>query len=349
MTMKPKGVFGAAITMMGALLLSPMSASAKTSFEGRTIKIIIPYGPGGTYDKYGQTFANHLGDHIPGNPTIIVQHMPGAGGVKAMNWTYNVAPKDGFTMIVPLDNSVVNQLMRPKKMRFDARKFRWLGSTNQTNIVLVVRSDTGIKTWQDMKKIAIIGGTTGPNSTGYIMPELMNGLFKFKIRMVTGYKGSSKTIHSVEQGETFMAAYNWLAWSSKVPHWFKGDKPFARAILQMGVFKDPDLPASVPMVSTLVTNAMDRKAVDFIQVLGLLGRGLALPPGVPEDAVTTLRTAYDKMNADPKFAKSLKKRRLRLIPSTGAQIEKIVANALDSATPEVVAHARKLIYGRRKK
>lgn len=348
MTMKTIGAMGAAATVMGALLLSPMSASAKVSYEGRTIKIVIPYGPGGTYDKYGQTFANHFGKHIPGNPTVIVQHMPGAGGVKAMNWTYTAAPKDGYTMIVPLDNSVVNQLMRPEKMRFDARKFQWLGSSNQTNIVLVVRSDTGIRTWEDLKTKPMIGGATGLASTGYIMPSLLKGLFKLPIKMVTGYKGSSKTIHSVEQGETFMAAYNWLAWSSKVPQWFKGEKPFARAIMQMGVFKDPDLPASVPMLSTLVTNDMDRKAVDFIKVLGLLGRGLALPPGVPKDAVVTLRAAYVKMNADPDFAKSLKKRRLRLIPSTGEQIEKIVANALDSATPEVVAHARMLIYGKKK-
>jgi tripartite-type tricarboxylate transporter receptor subunit TctC len=348
MIMNKKGVFGAVMAVTGALLLSPTIASAKVSYEGKTIKIVIPYGPGGTYDKYGQTFADHLGKHIPGNPTVIVQHMPGAGGVKAMNWTFAAAPKDGFTLIVPLDNSVVNQLMRPKKMRFDARKFRWLGSSNQTNIVLVVRSDTGVRKWQDMRKKQIIGGATGLAATGYIMPGLLKSVLGLNFKMVTGYKGSSKTIHSVEQGETQMAAYNWLAWSSKVPQWFKGEKPFARAVLQMGVFKDPDLPASVPMVSTLVSNDMDRKAVDFIKVLGLLGRGLALPPGVPEDAVTTLRTAYDKMNADPVFAASLKKRRLRLIPSTGAQIEKIVANALDNATPAVVAHARNLIYGKKK-
>jgi tripartite-type tricarboxylate transporter receptor subunit TctC len=348
MFMKTKIAFCAALAVMGALVLGSTTASAQVSFKDRTIKIVIPYGPGGTYDKYGQTFASFFGKQIPGNPTVIVQHMPGAGGVKAMNWVYSVAPKDGFTMIVPLDNSVVNQLMRPERMRFDARKFTWLGSSNQTNIVLVVRSDTGVRKWQDMKTTPIIGGATGLSSTGYIMPGLVKGLFGFKIKMVTGYKGSSKTILSVEQGETFMAAYNWLAWSSKVPHWFKGEKPFARAILQMGVFKDPDLPDSVPMVSSLVTNEMDRKAVDFIKVLGLLGRGLAVPPGTPKDVIKTLRTAYDKMNADPAFAAALKKRRLRLIPSTGAQIQKIVNAALDSATPAVVQHARNLIYGKKK-
>ena len=134
--------------------------AAAPDYEGKTIKIVIPYGPGGTYDKYGVAFANHLGRHIPGNPNIILQHMPGAGGAKAMNWAYNVMPKDGLNMIVPLDNTVINQLMRPEKMRFDARGFTWLGSSNQTNIVMVARSDSGIRTFDDLKSRRVIGSTS---------------------------------------------------------------------------------------------------------------------------------------------------------------------------------------------
>jgi tripartite-type tricarboxylate transporter receptor subunit TctC len=262
-----------------------------------------------------------------------------------MNWAYTVMPKDGLNLIVPLDNGVVNQLMRPEKMRFDMRNFIWLGSSNQTNVVFVVRSDSGIRSVEDMKTTRIIGSATGKGATGYIMPNLMRGLFGLKIKVVTGYKGSSKLIFAVERGESQSAAFNWLAWSSKVPQWFKGEKPFARAIVQMGVFRDPDLPKSVPMISELVTDPKDQKAVDFIKVLGLLGRGLALPPGVPDDTVKVLRVAYDKMNADPAFAVELKKRKLRLMPSTGEQIQKIVKSAIDNASPQVVKHARQLIYG----
>lgn len=348
MTFKTTGVVFAGLAALAALSLSPSNVAAEVSFKGKTIKIVIPYGPGGTYDKYGVVFSNHLGKYIPGNPTIILQHMPGAGGVKAMNWVYSVAPKDGLTLITPLDNSVVNQLMRPEKMRFDARKFTWLGSSNQTNIVLVVRSDTGVRKWQDMRKKEVIAAATGLAATGYIMPGLVKGILGLKIKIVTGYKGSSKAIFSVERGETQMAGYNWLAWSSKVPHWFEGEKPMARAILQMGVFRDPDLPKSVPMVSDLVTRDIDKKAVDFIKVLGLLGRGLAVPPGTPKDVIETLRASYDRMNADPVFEKELKKRRLRLIPSTGAQIQKIVNSAIENATPAVVQHARNMIYGKKK-
>ncbi len=339
------GTLIAGLAALAAFTATSSDVAAKTEYKGKTVKIVIPYGPGGTYDKYGQTFSRNLGRHIPGNPNIIVQHMPGAGGLKAMNWTYKVMPANGYNMIVPLDNAVVNQLMRPAKVRFDARKFTWLGSSNQTNIVVVVRADSGITSWKDLKNKPVNGSTSGKASTGYIMPMLFNGLFSAKVKMVTGYKGSSKSIFAVEQGETQMAAFNWLAWSSKVPHWFEGKTPFANAVLQMGVFRDPDLPKSVPMLSDLVKSDKNKKAVNFIKVLGLLGRGLAVPPKVPKDAIATLRGAYDKMNADPAFAKELKKRRLRLIPATGKRIQQIVNDAVANATPAVVKHARKLIYG----
>jgi len=335
----------AGIAASAMLAGAATTASAAMDFAGKTIKIVIPYGPGGTYDKYGVVFSNNLGKHIPGNPNIILQHMPGAGGAKAMNWVYNVAPKDGLTMIVPLDNGVMNQLMRPEKMRYDSRKFSYLGSSNQTNIVMVVRSDTGITKLDDMKTREVIGSTSGTSSTGFIIPSLIKGLFGYKIKMVTGYKGSSKSIFAIEQREADMAAYNWLAWSSKVPQWFEGEKPFAKPIAQLGVFRDPDLPESVPMVNDMVTDPMDKKAVEFISVLGLMGRGLALPPGVDADTVKVLRAAYSKMNADPAFAEELKKRKLRLIPSDGETIQKRVNEAVENASPDVVKHARKLIFG----
>lgn len=346
MSIKLKHLFLPAAMAAAVLAINSGGAAAQTSYKGKTVKIVIPYGPGATYDKYGQSFARYLGGHIPGNPTVIVQHMPGAGGAKAMNWTHNVMPRDGYNMIVPLDNSVLNQLMRPKRMRYDVRQFSWLGSSNQTNMVLVTRADSGVTKWQDMKTTPLIGSTTGPNSMGYIMPMLVKSLLGLKLRMVSGYKGSSKVIFAVERGESQMAASNWLAWSSKVPHWFRGDKKFAQPILQMGIFRDPDLPKDIPMLGDLVKTEAEKKVVRFISVMGLLGRGLALPPKVPKEAVKTLRVAYDKMNADKAFEAELNKRLLRLMPATGEQIQKIVNDALDSATPTVVAHARKLIYGK---
>ncbi|MEX2453468.1 MAG: tripartite tricarboxylate transporter substrate-binding protein [Rhodospirillaceae bacterium] len=331
--------------LAAAAMMLPATAIAADAnyFKGKTMTIIVPYGPGGTYDQYAQIFAEYLGRHVPGEPNVIVQHMPGAGGVNAMNWAYNVMPKDGLNMITPLDNGVVNQLMRPEKMRYDVRNFRWIGTTNQTNLVMAVRSDSGVKTWKDMVGKELIGSSSGQD-TSFIGSNLANGLLGTNIRVISGYKGSKAAMFAIEQGESQLSMYNWLAWNS-VSHWLEGDKPFARVVLQLGGSKDPDIPADVPLMSDLVEKDEDRKIVDFIASLGVLGRGLALPPGVPDDIVATLRTAYDKMNADPAFAADLTKRKLRLIPSKGADIQARVQAAVDGATPEIVARASEMIYG----
>ncbi len=143
-----------------------------------------------------------------------------------------------------------------------------------------------------------------------------------KGRIVTGYKGSSRSMLAIEQGEAQFASFNWLAWASKVPHWFEGDKPFARAIVQVGAFTDPDLP-DVPMLGDLVS-AKDKPLVDFMSTAGALGRGLTLPPGVDPRILKILRKAYDGMNADKAFAAELKKKKLRLMAADGASILEIV-------------------------
>ncbi len=333
-----------AMIAAAGVIATPASADPyNVHYKDKTITIVIPYGPGGTYDKYGQTFARHLGLKIPGEPTVIVQHMPGAGGAKAMNYTYNVMQKRGYNMVVPLDNVVINQLLRPAKMRYESHKFTWIGSSNQTNNVLVVRTDSGvtdIKSWAGRE---LIGATSGKASNGYLSPRLVMATLGYKGRIVTGYKGSSRSIMAIEQGEAQMAAFNWLAWSSKVPHWFKGDKPFARAIVQLGHFKDPDLPG-VPMLSDLV-DAKYKKAVAFMGASGPLGRGLALPPGVPKELIPGLRASYTAMNGDAKFAAELKKRRLRLMPTDGATVQKIVERTMRETTPEVVEQLRTLVFG----
>ena len=338
-----KRIIPLGVTLAAAsLLVSPTTVSAQ-DWGGKTLKIIVPYGPGGTYDKYSHSFSRHLGKHIAGNPNIILQHMPGAGGTKAMNWHYNVAPNNGETMLMPLDNSVVNQLLRPKRVKYDARNFTWLGSSNQTNQVMIIRSDTGVKSWKDLRGRNTIAAAAGTAGFDFVAMNLYRSLLKFNLKIVVGYKGSTATTFAVEQGEAEANCNNWLAYSSKVPQWFKGDKPFARAVVQLGVFRDPDLPESVPLLSDLVSNPKDRAAVDFASVAGLLGRGLVVPPKTSKTTISMLRAAYDKMNVDGDFRAELKKKRLRLIAANGAEIQKIVNKAVNEASPEVVAHARTLI------
>ena len=339
-----KWAIPAALIAMAGLSAPAAFAAEASYFKGRTVTINIGYGFGGSYGMYARTFAANLGKHIPGNPTIVVKSTPGAGGMKMTNYAYNVMPRNGHDLFVPPDVLVINQLMRPKKMKFDARDFTWLGSSNQTNSIMVVRTDTGVKTIADMKKIRIVGATSGKSSNGYISPKLAMALLGLKGDVITGYKGSAKSIFAIEQGEVQMASFNWQTWRSKVSRWFEGDKPFVRAILQVGATKDPDLP-DVPMLSDMVSGA-DKAVVAFVSTAGALGRGMAVPPKTPKHVIATLRKAYDAMNADPSFKADLDKRKLRLIPTKGAALQKIVNNAIRDAKPAVVKRAAKLVYGK---
>ena len=211
---------------------------------------------------------------------------------------------------------------------------------------MIIRTDTGVKTWKDLRKrntIAAVAGTAGFDNVAL---NMYKSLLKFNLKIVAGYKGSSATTFAVEQGEVEANCNNWLLYSSKVPHWFTGDKPFARAIVQLGVFLDPDVPKSVPLLSDLVNDPLDKAAIEFVSVAGLLGRGLVVPPKTSKSNIAMLRAAYDGMNSDADFKAELLKKRLRLITAKGADIQRIVNRAINEASPQVVARARKLIFNK---
>ena len=336
-----------------AIVLAPAPSSGASAaplgdfYKNKTITVYIGYGFGGTYGKYSRTMAEHLSKHIAGNPKIIVKSQPGAGGIKMTNWAYKAMPRGGYHWLVPPDTVVVSEILRPKKVKYRAREFTWLGSTNQTNTILVLRTDSGVSKWQDMKKIRVIVGNTGPGSTSFLIPRMAKQMLGLKIKQVSGYKGSSKTILAMEQGEHQGTGFNWLAWSSKVPHWFKKDKNgkiFAKAILQTGVWKDPALP-NVPMMRDIVADKY-KPIIAFMATLGIIGRGLALPPGAPKKIVAPLRAAFANMVKDPAYIAAAKKRRLRVLPTSGADIQDFVNKAYANANPTVVAAARKMIFGK---
>ena len=196
-----------------AMLAAPAQAQ-DFNFSGKQIKTAIGFGFGGTYGKYSRLFAEHLKTTFPATRTSSSNRVPALVAC----WPRITLPGNagnGLNYLVPPDSAVVVQLMRPKKAKFDMSKFTWIGSANQTNVILVVRSDTGVKKWEDLRNISVPMGSTGLASTSSIMPGLVNNMLGTKMKIVTGYKGSSKTGLSVEQGETRGSAFNWLFWKSK--------------------------------------------------------------------------------------------------------------------------------------
>lgn len=326
--------------LLAGLVAAPAAA---IDYDGRQITIVIGYGFGGTYGQYGRAFAENLKNYIPGKPNIIVQSMPGAGGIKMTNYSYNVMPRDGYWAFIPPDTTVVSQLLRPTKVKYKANEFSYLGASNQTNTILVVRKDTGIRTVDDLRNKPLVTGNTGPGSTSYLIPQMVKSMLGLdKLKIISGYKGSRNTLLAVEQGEIGGAAFNWLAWASIAPHWFEKGKETAYPILQTGVWKDPDLP-DVPMLSPLV-KPEHKPVVAFMATLGIIGRGLALPPGAPKEATTVLRKAFGDMVKDPKYLADAKKRNLRVLYTPGVEIQNFVEKAMKDANPEVVAAAQKLIF-----
>ena len=331
---------------IGTAALTTLPAqSQEFDFSGKQVTILIGFGPGGTYGQYSQLIAEHLGKHLPGKPNVIVESRPGAGGMTMANYAAQALPADGYNYIMPADTSVLVQLMQPKKVKYDIGKFTWIGSANQTNIIVVMRSDTGVKTWEDLTKAEQPMASTGLGSVAYIGPKLMNGLLDTKMKVVSGYKSSGKAGLSIEQGETRGAGFNWLFWKSKYESWFEGDEPFARAVMQIGYERDPEVPDSVPMLSDVV-DEKDKPLVDFVGALGLIGRGLAAPPGTPEPAIEAMRAAWEELMEDPEFRADADKRKLRVIPTPGAKVQDVVNAALEGAKPEIVARATEIVYGK---
>lgn len=316
------------------------AATAAEFYKGKTLKIVFGFGVGGTYGKYSQTLAQYLAPYT-GADKVITQSMPGAGGIKATNYMYNVAKADGLTLFMPPDTIVISELLRPKAVKYKSNDFQWLGTAVQSNSIIVLRADAGIKKIDDLKSKQIIMGSTGKGSQTFLMPSLVNGVLGAKFKIVSGYKGSRKAQLAMEQNEVQGVALTWLSWKSAKEKWFTDG--FAKPVVQIGVEKEQDLP-NVPMLADLVSGE-NKQIVNFMATMGPLGRGLVVPKGTPKDRVDFLRAAFAKTVADPNFIVNAEKRKLRVKSATGVQLQKIVNDSL-KVSDETVKRAQALIFGK---
>lgn len=334
-----------AATTLG--VASVQAQSVADHFKDRTVTLVLGFGAGGTYGQTALLLSSHFGKKIPGNPTVIVQHMPGAGGLKAANYAYNAMPKNGHFILMPPEMSVVSQLLRPEKVKYVTSDFTWLGVVFGANQVMIVRRDTGIRSIEDLKKKEIVVASTGAGSPTFLVPAMMNGILGTKFKIVTGYKGSAETTLAVERGETFGMSNSWVSWKKNRGPWFEGgDKSYALKLAQIGYTREPDL-QDLPLLTELAANDDDRAAAAMLSTQAVIGRGLALPPGVPKELVGPLREAFWATVTDPAFKADGEKRQLPVVPMKGAEIQKIVNEAM-KMSPAAVEKARKHIFGDKK-
>ena len=304
-------------------------------YKGKTVQVLVGFGPGGGYDLYARTLARYMGRHIPGNPTLVPQNMPGAGGVKAMNYLYNVARKDGTVMGTFARGLVIEPLLgHAQGTQFEAAKFSWIGSVSNEVSVCAFWSTSGIKTWEDLQKKPTIIGASAAGADSEIFPTVLRNMFKLPTKVVTGYSGGGADINlGMARGEvTGRCGWSWSSLLSQSKALLDGKK--IDIVLQLALQKHEDLP-NVPLIMDLPTSPQNKAALKLIVSRQSIARPFAAPPGVPAERVAALRAAFDATMKDPQFLAEAKRLDLEVRPVTGQDVETLIKE-IYASPPDVV-------------
>ena len=327
---------------MAALAVPLMSGSASADsvsdfYKGRTVTLMISAGAGGGYDLYARTVGRHIGRHIPGNPSIVAQNRPGAGGLVLANYMYNIVPKDGSVFGAVHRNMATDPLIGEKgnKIKYDAAKFNWLGSANSEVSICASRSDSPVKTFQDAIDRQIILGAES-NTDIEQFPIVMNNLIGTKFKVITGYPSGTAVNLAMERGEVQgRCGWSWSSFKSQKMDWVK--KGFAHVFVQIALKKHADLP-DVPLVMDYVKDPDSVRALKLIFSRQEFGRPFFAPPGLPKERAAALRAAFWMTMQDPLFIKDIEKQKLELDPMKGEDLQALIED-LYTSPPKVVRAA----------
>jgi tripartite-type tricarboxylate transporter receptor subunit TctC len=329
-----------------ALLWLPHPAQANF-YQGKTVTIISGTTAGSAYDTYARAIAQHLGKHVPGNPTFLVQNMPGGGSMIAANFVYGVAKPDGLTIASINPALYFNQLAARKEVQFDWAKFNWLGSPDWSDHVLYMRTDTPHKTIHDVRNASTPPKctATATGTTGHYMPKLLEETIGTKFNIILGYPGGPEMDLAVERNEAQCRAFTTTAWFSGDPYQTWRKNGFARLLVQTGGKRDerlPDVPTLYELMDQYKTPETERRLADVVLASNIFGRPYVTPPGIAPDQVKILRQAFAKTMSDPEFLAEAKKRNLEIKPTAGQELEKL-AKTIVVQPPEVVERMKKLL------
>jgi tripartite-type tricarboxylate transporter receptor subunit TctC len=308
-------------------------------YRGKTLNLIIGTSTGNDYDFRARLLARHLGHHIPGEPTIVPQNMPGVGGVKAANYLAAIAPHDGTALHMIMSNMMSSQAIGSQGVQFDTRKFFWIGNTTSTPNVTVAWYKSGVTSVEQVKTQPLIVGAPG-GTVGVIYATAMNALIGTKFKLVTGYPGGNEVNLAMERGEIDGRASNsWASWKSTRPDWVAEKK--INVLVQVGLKRAADLP-DVPLLLELAGSDQDRQVLTFLSADTGIARALVTSPDTPPDRVAALRHAFDETMRDPDFLAEAEKGKMEIEPLSGEESQKI-ADSIVNTPPAVVARAKALL------
>jgi tripartite-type tricarboxylate transporter receptor subunit TctC len=333
---------GAVFLTLLLMLLGVRAIAAEPEFfVGKTITILVGFGPGGGYDLYARTLARHMSHHIPGNPMIVVQNMAGAGSLRVVNYLYNAAPKNGSVIATFARGIVLEPLFgRSEGVQFDAARLGWLGSVSNETAVCAFMADAGIKTWQDMQTKTYTIGASDAGADSDVFPQVLRHLFHLPLRIVTGYSGGAEMVLAMQRHEIDgRCGWSWTSLLSRDRSLYANkqiDVP-----VQLTLSRHEDL-RDVPTIIDLAADAEKKAILRLIISRQVVARPFAAPPDVPHDRLQTLRAAFEATMRDPEFLEEANRLDLEVRPVTGAEIETLVNEVLASP-PDIVRRAAEAI------
>jgi tripartite-type tricarboxylate transporter receptor subunit TctC len=331
-------------TVLAALLIAlGTSAAAAQSdmFAGKTATIYVGYTAGGSYDLYGRLISRHLGAHLPGHPSVVVQNMPGAGSLKAANYLYEVAPRDGTALGVIVESAALEQALSNPAAQYDAAKFTYVGRVATSNNIFMVWHTAKVQSLEDAMRLPALMAGTGPGSIAETVPKLTNALLGTRFKLISGYPASTEGMLAMERGEVDGSSSSWAAVKVGKSDWLRDKK--IRIILQTTPERIPELP-DAPCLGEIGNTPVDRQVFALYASGSAIGRSLIGPPGLAPERVKALREAFDAMIKDADFMADIQKINVELDPLPGAALEQLVAKAL--SVPPAVRERAVSAFGR---
>ena len=334
-------------------LFNPLNlepASAQTPFyQGKSLTMVVASTTGGGYDLWARLTARHIVKHIPGNPSIVVQNMPGAGNIIGANYVYGVAKPDGLTLGAVNPALYFDQLVGRSEVKFDWAKFNWIGSPEKNDVVSYMRADQPLKTiddWRNAKEPPKCG-STGTGSTGHYIPRLLEETLGIKTQIVSGYPGASDIELAIERGEVFCWSPLLATYFGREPYrrWHKSG--YVRVLMQTSAKRDArlkDTPTLNELMQQYKTSDAGRRLAKVILTAATLGRPIGTAPGTPADRVKILREAYAKAIADPELLAEAARQGWEVDPTKGEELQALSKEVM--AQPRDIIERMKWVLGR---
>src|SRR5262245_10110052 len=325
----------ASVALLPLLAVPAAAQEAASFYKGKTVRVVVGFSAGGGYDHYARVLSRHIGRHIPGNPTVIVQNMPGAASLNSVKFLAGAAPADGSVIGAFNPGLITQSLTVPQKVGINFLDVGWVGNISEDFRVCHTWKGTGIKTWQDLlARPKVSMGNTGIGTSAYIDNRILSDLFGVKLQQVMGYPGSAEKRIAIERGEL---DGDCGSWTSLPEEWLRDNKitihiRYSRTLV-------PGMPAEAINAREYLTDPKKRQTFDLLTASALIGRPYIVPKTIPAERLAALRAAFDATMKDPEFIADATKQRLTLTPMTGTEVEGFIKE-LYKTPPDVVTAAR---------